>query len=302
MPDYTPDIIQLDHAGTDVTVFGDVHTAEALEYTRDRIAAEMAAHEAFAWEARGYQPDTWVTDVDEAVHDGLIAVNEGLRELDVNGFAAYTAAVDAMALDHFDAAWGPDSYHAFPYAAGLAGPVLLAGTAGYAAANAADDIALRAAVREDLRDLSRMVRGREHAWGAREDSLSLDRRELLTATGGAVAGGLLGWIGDAFDAAADAPDYGTYTDVRDVFTAEGADRIVESAGPDSLLVLVGRDHAGGIARYLADPAERTARLDRYGPVLEAALESDTRMARWRDADGRWMLDGVVDLYPRPDGF
>ncbi len=295
-----PRIERMAYRDTDVTVFGDVHTAEGLDVSRDDIAQEMARHDAFAWEARGYRPDTWLTEMDDHVYDGLVAANETLRELDMNSFDRYAAAVDEMALDHFDEAWGPDSHHAFPYAAGLLGPVLMAGGTGYTAAAAVDiDPDLRTAVREDVRDLTRMARGREHGWGERNAELSMTRRQMVVAGGMLGLGGALGWTGGAFPDAPgiDLPDDWTYTDMRDVFTTTGVDRVVDAAAPDSLLVLVGTAHVDGITRYLDDPDGRARRMDRYGPVLDAVLESDTRMARWQDAGGYWDRADVVDLHP-----
>lgn len=299
--DYEIETAELRVNDVPVTVAGDVHVAESFAYSADRLDGLMADHGTFAWEARGYEPDTLLNEVDDHAYDGMVALNEGMRGLGMqapaaehamNSFDVYVSAVDDLALDHFDVAWGPDSHHALPYATGLAGALVLAGDAGYVLSAASGDDDIRDAVRSGLSNVRRQLQGEEY-----EEVDGLSRRQYLRAGAAAAVGGGAAWLGGAFDPGDDGPAAGwTYTDMRDAFTAAGVDRITRE-DDDPLLMLCGRAHVDGIARYLEEPDRRQERLERYGTVLDTVLESDTRMARWESAGWRWERSDVVDLHP-----
>lgn len=299
--DYEIETAELQVNDVPVTVAGDAHVGESFAYSADRIDRLMADHGTFAWEARGYEPDGLLNEVDGHAYDGIVALNEGMRTLEADGraaenamnsFDAYVLAVDDLALDHFDVAWGPDSHHAIPYATGLAGALVLAGDAGYILSAASGDDDIRDAVRSGLSNVRRQLQGGEY-----EEVDGLSRRQYLRAGAAAAVGGTAAWVGGAFDPGDDGPAAGwTYTDMRDALTAAGIDRITR-ADDDPLLMLCGRAHVDGIARYLEEPDHRKERLERYGPVLDAVLESDTRMARWAAQDGGWTRTDVLDLHP-----
>lgn len=302
--DLDPRIERTGANGADITVFGDVHREESIADHGDQIEEEMAEHDAYASEARGYEPDTLFNEFDHEIHDLMVQANDYVVDLDeqaINSFEAYALAVSGMAKEEYDAMWGPDSFYSTPYAVGTIAPLVAVGGITYEFCGAYEDVDIGAELREDWEDLRGWMRGEENGWGFEDGDLTMSRRRALRLGGVLAASGAMGWVGGAYPesldrAGLDVPDIGSYTDMRDAFTAEGVARAAEQEDGD-MMVLVGRAHVDGITRYLEDADARRGRIRLYGPILELLAEADTRMAHWVEEDGAWTRDRVVDLYP-----
>lgn len=291
-----PSVSSHQYDDTKITIFGDIHDISHLPRSQSDLETYMDGHDVFSWEALGYDPDTQFAEFDRFIYRRLSDGHDLLDTSTATDVGRYTAAVNELAFDRYDEGWGPDSFHSTPYAAGVAAPFLVLANMGYDAAQIARDAEARDRLKEEFRAMYDDVTGADTDVDL-DLSVTPSRRQMIGYLAAPLA---LAWTGDlhGIGAGIDAQEieYGVYTDMRDVFTAEGLSYLAEHEEGD-VFHLCGKEHVDGITTYLADPAERRNRLNMYGPVLEEVLEADTRMGRAVAASGSWWRQDAVDLYP-----